>query len=81
VLSNYKLVPLRRGSHAEKIVYINLVPDTTMEPNHDAQRFIVDAWCAGKFNLDVPKYLVTAAATVERLGGAVQAEYSCMTDP
>jgi len=57
------------GSHAEKLVYINLVPDKTLEPNHDDQRFVVDAWTAGKFDLDVPKYLVTAAATVERLGG------------
>jgi hypothetical protein len=58
------VVEMHYGSHAEKVVYINLVPDRTMEPNHDDQRFIVDAWAAGKFNLDVPKYLVTAAATV-----------------
>jgi hypothetical protein len=67
------VVEMHHGSHAEKIVYINLVPGKTMEPNHDDQRFIVDAWAAGKFNLDVPKYLVTAAATVERLGGPKKA--------
>ena len=67
------VVEMHYGSHAEKIVYINLVPDTTLEPNHDDQRFVVDAWAAGKFNLDVPKYLVTAAATVERLGGPKKA--------
>jgi hypothetical protein len=67
------LHPLHHGSHAEKVVYINLVPDKTLEPNHDDQRFIVDAWAAGKFSLDVPKYLITAAATVERLGGPKKA--------
>ena len=40
-----------------------------MEPNGDNQKFVVDAWCAKKFKLDIPPYLVTAAATVERLGG------------
>ena len=55
------------GAHAEKIVYINFVADKTLEPDHNDQRFIVDAWAAGKFNLDVPKFLVTAAATVEKL--------------
>ena len=55
------------GAHAEKIVYINFVGDKTLEPDHNDQRFIVDAWAAGKFNLDVPKFLVTAAATVEKL--------------
>merc|ERR1712167_18858 len=34
---------------------------------------IVDAWAASKFNLDVPKYCVTAAATVEMLGGPKEA--------
>jgi hypothetical protein len=58
------VVEMHYGSHSEKIVYINLVPNKTLEPDHDDQRFIVDAWAAGKFNLDVPKYLVTAAATV-----------------
>ena len=61
------------GAHAEKVVYINFVTDKTLEPNHEDQRFIVDAWAAGKFNLDIPKYLVTAAATVERLGGPKKA--------
>ena len=55
------------GAHAEKVVYINFVADKTLEPDHNDQRFIVDAWAAGKFNLDVPKFLVTAAATVEKL--------------
>ena len=55
------------GAHAEKVVYINFVADKTLEPDHDDQRFIVDAWAAAKFNLDIPKYLVTAAVTVEKL--------------
>jgi hypothetical protein len=29
----------------------------------------IDAWIGGKFNLDIPKFLVGAAATVEMLGG------------
>ena len=48
-------------------MYINFCQDMTLEPDHDDQRFIVDAWAAIKFNLDVPKYLVTAAVTVEKL--------------
>ena len=67
------VVEMHYGAHAEKVVYINLVPGMTLEPDHDDQRFIVDAWAAGKFNLDIPKYLVTAAATVERLGGPKKA--------
>ena len=55
------------GKHAEKVVYINFVGDKTLEPDHGDQRFIVDAWAAVKFNLDIPKYLVTAAVTVEKL--------------
>ena len=55
------------GAHAEKVVYINFVDGMTLEPDHDDQRFIVDAWAAYNFNLDVPKYLVTAAVTVEKL--------------
>jgi hypothetical protein len=55
------------GAHAEKVVYINFVEGMTLEPDHDDQRFIVDAWAAAKFKLDVPKYLVTAAVTVEKL--------------
>ena len=55
------------GAHSEKVVYINFCQDKTLEPDHDDQRFIVDAWAAIKFNLDVPKYLTTAAVTVEKL--------------
>ena len=55
------------GTHAEKVVYINFVEGKTLEPDHDDQRFIVDAWMAAKFKLNVPKYLVTAAVTVEIL--------------
>jgi hypothetical protein len=55
------------GAHAEKVVYINFVDGKTLEPDHDDQRFIVDAWAAAKFKLDIPKYLVTAAVTVEKL--------------
>jgi len=55
------------GKHTEKIVYLNFIDGMTLEPNALDQRFIVDAWAAGKFGLDIPKYCVTAAATVEKL--------------
>lgn len=57
-----------KGNHAEQHVLINLVPKTTFEPKQD-QRFVVDAWICGEFDLDVPAYLVRAAETVEKLGG------------
>ena len=47
-------------------MYINLCPDTTIEPKNDDQRFVVDAWISGKLNLDIPKFGVSA--TVEMLG-------------
>ena len=56
------------GSHSESKVMINLVAKTTMEPNED-QRFVVDAWITGEFDLDVPTYLTLAVETVERLNG------------
>jgi len=62
------------GSHEEKIVYINLVPGTTIAPNADDQAFVVDAWVAGEFDLDVGKYLTAAASTVEQLGGPLKAK-------
>jgi len=62
------------GSHEEKVVYINLVPGTTLAPNANDQAFVVDAWIAGEFDLDIPKYLVAAASTVEQLGGPLKAK-------
>ena len=62
------------GSHAKKVVYINFVPGTTLEPKADDQRFVVDAWVAGKFDLDIVKYLVCAASTVEQLNGPLKAK-------
>ena len=56
------------GSHSESKVMINLVPKTTLEPKTD-QRFVVDAWVTGEFDLDVPTYLTLAVETVERLNG------------
>jgi hypothetical protein len=56
------------GSHSESKVMINLVPKTTLVPKTD-QRFVVDAWVTGEFNLDVPTYLTLAVETVERLNG------------
>jgi len=56
------------GNHSESCVIINLVPDTTYEPQDD-QSFVVDAWITGTFNLDVPAYLTRAAETVEKLNG------------
>jgi len=62
------------GSHKEKIVYINLVPGTTLAPDADNQAFVVDAWIAGEFALYVPNYLGAAASTVEQLGGPLKAK-------
>jgi len=56
------------GSHSESKVLINLVANTTLEPKTD-QRFVVDAWVTGVFDLDVPTYLTLAVETVERLNG------------
>ena len=56
------------GSHSESKVLINLVSKTTLEPKTD-QRFVVDAWITGEFDLDVPTYLTLAVETVERLNG------------
>ena len=56
------------GSHSESKVMINLIPKTTLVPKTD-QRFVVDAWITGEFNLDVPTYLTLAVETVERLNG------------
>ena len=61
------------GAHAESVVMINLVPKTTLEPKSD-QRFVVDAWVASEFNLDVGKYLGLAAQTVELLSGPKKAQ-------
>jgi len=68
------VIEMHHGSHAEKEVLINLVENKTLEPNEDDQRFIVDGWAAGKFDLDVPKFCVAAAATVEMLGGPKKAK-------
>mmetsp|Transcript_17037 Transcript_17037/g.34636 ORF Transcript_17037/g.34636 Transcript_17037/m.34636 type:complete len:669 (+) Transcript_17037:234-2240(+) len=68
------VIEMHHGSHAEKVVYINLVENKTLEPDEDDQRFIVDGWAAGKFGLDVPKFLIAAAATVEMLGGPKKAK-------
>ena len=67
-------IEMHHGSHEEKVVLINLVENQTLEPNEDDQRFIVDGWVGGKFGLDVPKFLVAAAATVEMLGGPKKAK-------
>lgn len=56
------------GSHSESKVMINLIPKTTLVPKTD-QRFVVDAWITGEFDLDVPTYLTLAVETVERLNG------------
>jgi hypothetical protein len=68
------VIEMHHGSHTEKVVLINLVENKTLEPDEDDQRFIVDGWAAGKFSLDVPNFLVAAAATVEMLGGPKKAK-------
>lgn len=67
-------IEMHHGGHEEKVVLINLVENMTLDPNEKDQRFIVDGWAAGKFDLDVPKFLVAAAATVEMLGGPKKAK-------
>ena len=67
------VIEMHHGSHAEKVALINLVENQTLDPKEEDQRFIVDGWAAGKFGLDVPKFLVAAAATVEMLGGPKKA--------
>jgi hypothetical protein len=68
------VIEMHQGKHTEKLVYINLCPDTTIEPKAYDQRFVVDAWIGEKFDLDIPKFLVGAAATVEMLGGPKKAK-------
>ena len=55
------------GKHYEVQVVINLVPNTTLVPTPDDQRFVVDGWVLGDFGLDVGQYLTLAASTVEQL--------------
>lgn len=62
------------GSHEESVVYINMVADKTLEPKAGDQRFVVDGWMAAKFNLDIVKYLMSAAETVEKLKGPLKAK-------
>jgi hypothetical protein len=44
----------------------------TLEPQ-EAQRFVVDGWITGTFDLDVGQYLTLAAQTVELLNGPLVA--------
>ena len=60
------------GAHEESEVVINLVAGKTLEPKVD-QRFVVDGWVTGAFDLDVGQYLTLAAQTVELLGGPLKA--------
>lgn len=68
VLGDDGVYELLAGSHSESKVMINLIPKTTLEPQEN-QRFVVDAWITGEFDLDVPTYLTLAVETVERLNG------------
>ena len=67
------------GSHSESKVMINLVANTTLVPKVD-QRFVVDAWVTGVFDLDVPTYLTLAVETVERLNGPRVAQLIVQSD-
>jgi hypothetical protein len=75
------VIEMHHGKHIEKVVYINLCPNTNIEPDESDQRFVVDAWIGGKFNLDIPKFLIGAAATVEMLGGPKIAKIIVPTPP
>ena len=56
-----------KGDHQECFTIINLRPKTTFEPDPKNQRFVLDAWIADEFKLDLVRYLTLAAETVERL--------------
>ncbi|MDD9942242.1 MAG: cadmium-containing carbonic anhydrase [Myxococcales bacterium] len=56
------------GDHAESVVMINLVEGTTLAPAAE-QRFVVDAWVLGQFEIDAGPYLARAAETVTKLNG------------
>lgn len=73
VLNSGGVYETLEGSHSESKVMINLVSKTTLVPKTD-QRFVVDAWITGEFELDVPTYLTLAVETVERLNGPKVAE-------
>lgn len=62
------------GDHKEEFTLINLIDGTTRAPNDDQQRFVVDAWALGKFDLDAVRYVHLAAQTVKELGGALKAK-------
>ncbi len=62
------------GRHFEDFACINLVPNTTIEPNATRQRFVVDAWVVAQFGLDTLEYLKLAATTVEKLNGNLWAK-------
>ena len=61
------------GGHEESVVMINFVEGMTLEPKAE-QRFVVDAWVASKFDLDLAGYLTLAAETVEKLCGPKKAK-------
>lgn len=56
-----------KGGHEEWYTIINLRPKTTFEPKPKDQRFVLDAWIASEFKLDIGRYATIAAETVERL--------------
>ncbi len=67
VLANKGDYEWLKGPHEEYYTIINLRPNTTFEPNPKDQRFVLDAWIASTFKLDLGQYATIAAETVERL--------------
>ena len=67
-------VEVHTGEHAEKMMVINLVEDKTLDPKENDERFVVDVWAAGKFGLDLPKFVEATAKTVEAMGGPKKAK-------
>ncbi len=55
-----------KGSHDESYTIINLRKNTTFEPVKK-QRFVLDAWIAEQFKLNIADYATLAAVTVEKL--------------
>ena len=66
-----KVADLLRSAH-KKGWNVDVTIDATepyLRTIADRERFVVDAWITGEFDLDVPTYLTLAVETVERLNG------------
>lgn len=74
VLAAGDVLETLHGKPFEDFTCINLVPNTTIEPDATRQRFVVDAWVVEQFGLETDDYLKLAATTVEELDGNLWAK-------